>query len=106
MNVVNKNEGPKIPYVVEGEIIRFDDEISINLSKCERDFPVHIDICRNEFDMLTFGLSNKYVAQIDIPGREYYDSENGTDEEGNPKIERVAYPFDIDNITLTLWEVL
>ena len=38
MNVIEKNQGPKINYVVDGNKITFgDDEITLNLIKYERD---------------------------------------------------------------------
>lgn len=105
MIIVEKNEGQKIPYSTRTTKLTLNDEITLDLSKFERDFPVHIDICRNEFDMLTFGLSEKYVAQLDIPARAYDMVENGVDEQENPKYDKVAVPFSMENVTLTLWNV-
>lgn len=106
MIVVNKNDGPKVSYTIAGNVISFrDGELSLDLEKYERDFPVHIDICENEFGMLTVGISRRYVAQIDIPEREYQYVENGTDEQGNPKYDKVAVPFNLDRVTLTLWAI-
>lgn len=106
MIIVNKNEGPKISYSISGNVISFrDGELTLDLEKYERDFPVHIDICENEFNMLAVGISRRYVAQIDIPAREYEFVENGTDEQGNPKYDKVAVPFPMDKVTLTLWTI-
>ena len=106
MIVVHKNEGTKIPYTVSGNVISFrDGELSLDLSRFERDFPVHIDICENAYGMLTMGISRKYVAQIDIPAREYTEVQDGVDEEGNPKTAMQPMPFSMDKVTLTLWEV-
>jgi len=106
MNIIEKNSGTKVDYTIEENKISFrQGEVTLDLSKYERDFPVHVDICRNQFDMLTFGLSEKYVAQIDIPAREYEMVENGADEEGNPRFEKVVVPFDISKVTLTLWSL-
>lgn len=105
MIIEEKNEGAKVEYTVTTSKITLNDEITIDLSKYERDFPVHLDICRNEFDMLTFGLSERYVAQIDIPAREYEMVENGTDDQGAAKYDKVPVPFDMGKVTLTLWSV-
>jgi len=105
MIVVEKNEGQKVGYSVRLSKLTLNEEMTLDLSKCERDFDVHVDVCINQFGMLTMGLSEKYVAQIDIPAREYTYNENGTDEEGNPKIEKVAVPFDMGKVTLTLWSM-
>ncbi|QIB26114.1 hypothetical protein [Caloranaerobacter azorensis] len=105
MIIVEKNEGVKINYSVDGTKLTLNDEMTLDLGKYERDFPVHIDICTNKFGFLSFGLSEKYVAQIDIPAREYQEVQNGTDEEGNPKIEMVPVAFDMDKVKLTLWSL-
>lgn len=105
MIILEKNAGQKIDYSIKVSKLTLNDEMTLDLSKCERDFDVHVDICINQFGMLTMGLSEKYVAQIDIPAREYTYQENGTDEEGNPKVEKVAVPFDMARVTLTLWSM-
>lgn len=105
MIVIEKNIGPKINYATEETKLTLNDEIMLDLSKYEREFDVHIDICHNQFGMLVMGLGERYVAQIDIPAREYTYEQNGTDEEGNPKYEKVPVPFDMDKVTLTLWSL-
>lgn len=106
MIVIEKNEGKKIEYIEEGNnLISFRDELFFNLARYERDYPVEIDICENHFGMLTAGVSEKYIAQIKIPAREYEKVENGTDKEGNSIIEREAVPFNMDNTTLILWSL-
>lgn len=105
MIVIEKNQGQKINYSVDGTKLNLNDEMTLDLSKYERDFPVHIDICRNQFGMLTFGLSEKYVAQIDIPERQYIDVDGGLDEEENPIINKEPVAFDMDKVELTLWSL-
>lgn len=101
MNIVEKNEGQKIDYSVSGNMITFRDELMLNLSKYERDYPVHLDICENTDNILVTGLSERYVAQIDIPARQYTVITTG---EGESAITtKEAVPFDIGNVTLTLW---
>ena len=112
MNIIHKNEGTKIPYEVFGNKICFDDDLTINLAKREEDWPVHIDICHDADGELVIGAAagRAYVAEIDIPKREYIEKEAeegvATDEggmNGGPTME--AVPFDIDRVTLTLWAV-
>ena len=43
--------------------------------------------------------------QIDIPAREYKLIENGEDEQGNVKYDKVAVPFDMSKVVISLWEV-
>lgn len=107
MIIVEKNEGTKIPYEINGNKITFNDELSLNLEKYERDDAAHIDICRDKFGNLVTGVipgvAEAYVAEIDIPAREYDYIADGTDENGNPIEVPMPEPFDIDKCTLTLW---
>ncbi len=109
MIIVEKNEGEKIPYEIEENKISFGDEITINVEAFERDDANHIDICRDKYGNLVMGvipgLAEVYVAQIDIPPREYDYIADGVDEEGNPKEVPMPEPFDIDKCTLTLWAI-
>ena len=115
MNIIHKNEGAKIPYEVFGNKICFDDDLTINLAKREEDWPVHIDVCHDADGELVIGAAagRAYVAEIDIPKRKYIEVE--ADEAAEPvatggegqtsTTSLVPVPFDIDNITLTLWAV-
>lgn len=100
MIVIEKNEGPKIPYEVTGKKICFDDDLTINLAKREDDWPVHIDVCSDRDGNLVIGTAagRAYVAEIDIPAREYTP---GAGEEDPP----VPVPLDMDKVTLTLWAI-
>jgi hypothetical protein len=103
MIVSDKNQGPKASYELQENVLAFrDGELSLDLSRYERDFPVHIDVCSNEYDMLTIGPSMKYVAEIDIPAREYDEEETGDAE--NP-VTLIPRQFDISKVQLTLWAV-
>lgn len=107
MILFEKTEGEKIPYSqMEGNLLVLDNTVYLNLEMYERDFPVQLDICRNDFGMLTMGISRAYVAQIDIPAREYVEVDTGeVDEDNNPVITREPQPFDMNKVTLTLWGV-
>ena len=104
MIIVEKNEGPKIPYEVQNTAtkkkITFDDDLTINLAKREQDWLVHIDICYDEDDELVIGTAagRRYVAEIDIPARQYTPGET---EEDPP----VPVPLDLDTVTLSLWSI-
>lgn len=100
MIIINMNEGPKIPYEVLGTKIIFDDDLMLNLAKRQGDEPVHIDICYNSANQLITGTQDAkaYVAQLDIPEREYEEPE-GEDEPPIP------LPLDMDKVTLTLWAI-
>lgn len=110
MIVVEKNQGTKIPYEVDETRITFADDLSINLSKREEDWPVHIDVCFGATGELVIGAAagRAYVAEIDIPARQYVDTEApatlGEGEE-TTQPQREAVPLDMETVTLTLWAV-
>lgn len=101
MIVIEKNEGPKIPYEVSGTKITFDDELTLKLSKLQKDEPVHKDICTDWDGDLCIGAATgrAYVAEIDIPAREYETTGEGEDAVTTP------LPLDMDTVTLTLWAI-
>jgi len=104
MIIVEKNVGDKIPYDVNGKKVVFDDDLSINLTKREQDWPVHIDICYDSDKELVIGTSagRAYVAEIDIPARQYTYPETEEGEEPQPP---VPVPLDMDTVTLSLWAI-
>nr|WP_319487230.1 hypothetical protein [uncultured Caproiciproducens sp.] len=105
MKIVEKNEGTKIPYSLSGTKLTLNDEITLDMSKYERDFAVHIDVCLNPYGMLTMGLSNSYVAQVDIPVRQFTYKDDGVDDKNVPIQKKVPVVFSADSVTLTLWKV-
>lgn len=116
MIVVEKNEGTKIDYTVSKTKITFDDQIMLKLDRFEKDWPVHKDICIDRDGDLTIGVGEGlyYVAEIDIPARQYEEQEetdtsdseegfhDGLSEGGSAP---VAKPFSMDNVMLTLWSL-
>lgn len=105
MNIIYKTpeaEDNHIEYEVAGNKITFgDDELTLNLSRYEQDDPKHIDICSDTTGCLVIGTSTgrKYVAEIDIPARQY------TEEEQGEETTIVPVPFDINRCTLALWAI-
>lgn len=105
MIVVEMNEGPKIPYSVRTTKITFDDDLTINLAKREKDWPEHIDICADAEDNLVIGaaVGRRYVAEIDIPARRYVPEE--VEVEGETQEQLVPVPLDMDTVTLSLFAI-
>ena len=101
MIIIEKNEGTKIPYSVNGKKVTFNDDLTINLASREQDWPVHIDICFDEDRALVIGAAagRAYVAEIDIPARQY------TEEDIDGEIQRTPVPLDMDTVTLSLWSI-
>lgn len=117
MIIVEKNEGPKIPYTVNAKktSICFDDDLTINLSKREKDDPVHIDVCADHEGALVIGAAagRRYVAEIDIPARRYEEQPEPDPTEGEATDDEmdgegaapVPIPLDMETVTLSLWAI-
>lgn len=96
MVVKEVNVGPKISYEITGNKITFgDDELTLNLSKYERNNDIVINICSNNEMIITSDLSQNFVANILIPARQYT--------EGNTP---QPVPFDMDRVELNLWALV
>lgn len=106
--VIDKNKGVKIPYSIGigTNKISFDDELTLNLEKYERDYDNHIDICRDRNGNLVTGvipgIAERYIAQIDIPAREYEQPYRLSGDEED-ETSSTPVPFNISKCILTLW---
>lgn len=121
MIIVEKNPGQKIDYEVNKTKITFDDDLTLNLAKREEDYAVHIDVCFDEDGALCIGAAagRSYVAQIDIPPRQYKEvpatsaetttGEAADDADGSHTPQqttaREPLPLDMNTVTLTLWSI-
>jgi len=110
MNITYVPENGKkfITYDINGNVIGFNNqELSLDLGARERDYDVSVDICMDKTNALVCGASAgmRYVAQIEIPARTYVETAGEPDAEGNPTTELVPVPFNMDNCTLSLWEM-
>ena len=111
MNVVEVNVGKKIEFSTYKNKITFEDELTLNCEKREQDFDVCIDICIDKDGMLTLGtLGEKYAAQVEIPARQYTETEianpdyDPEDEQSSETIvDRTPVPFSMANVTLKLY---
>lgn len=113
MKVVEVNVGTKIEYSVSKNKITFADELMLNCEKLERDYDVCVDICIDKNGMVTAGqLGEKYAAQIEIPARQYEETEvenpdYDPDDENSSKtiMEKTPVPFSMANVTLKLYAI-
>lgn len=113
MKVINKNEGKKISYEVDGTSITFgDDELSLNCAKYQRDWGVNLNICSNSDGNLVIGTASgmSYVAEIEIPAKQYkypepkeYNGETMSDSRENEP--PIPIPLNMDDVTLALWSI-
>lgn len=114
MKVINVTPGNYIEYETTAKSIIFgeDEDLSINLKNREADDKVVIDICFDRDGNLTMGTAAglRYVAQVEIPPRQYTEEEQenpnkGQDGEPDTITVFVPVPFNIDNCTLYLWSI-
>lgn len=86
--------GTHIEYETTKKSITFGDEdLTINLKNREMDETTTIDICSDKQGFLVIGAETgyRYVAQVEIPAREYTEISGQPDEDGNPV--RTEYLF-------------
>lgn len=118
MKEVIKTPGEHIPYDTTSKSIIFgeDEDLSINLKNREQDETTLIDICSDSDGFLVVGTAAglRYVAQVEIPARQYteeeqenpnYDpeAEEGMENRNKTIVVREPVPFDIDSCTIYLW---
>lgn len=117
MKEVIKTSGKHIAYETTSKSIIFGDEdLSINLKNREQDETTLIDVCADSDGFLVVGTAAglRYVAQVEIPARQYTEEEqenpnyNPEAEEGmgassKTIVVREPVAFDIDNCTIYLW---
>lgn len=105
MKEVIMTPGTHIEYETSQKSITFGDEdLTINLKNREMDEKVTIDICSDKQGFLVVGAEtgSRYVAQIEIPAREYTEETVESDDD-ETTVQNVAVPFDIDKCTIYLW---
>lgn len=112
MKVVEKNEGTKIDYSLRGTKLNFaDGELTLDLARYQRDDEVTKDIMVDSEGYLTTGRGRYYIAQIEIPAREYDEEvETVTEEVDGETVERETVtrtpkPLDTDKVTLYLFSI-
>lgn len=105
MIIIEKNVNKKIPYEVNGTKITFDDMLTIDLKRYQKDEERVIDISLDEDDILQMGLGKWYIANIIIPPREYEFVNNSIDtlDEKEESIDKISKPLDMEKVILTLW---
>ncbi len=109
MQIIEKNEGPKIAHEENGTMVFLGDyELMVNVSKYQRDWPVHIDISANRDNQLVVGTGEGlyYVAQFDIPATKYTEPATaGGSPEETPEESPEPIPIDMSEVALTLWSL-
>ncbi len=105
IEVIEKNAGKKISYEMDGNTLWIGDAIAMKLQRLQTDDVVKKDICADKDGNLVFGLGENYVAQVEIPPREYDYIAGEPDGDRKPTTEKVQKSFDVSRCTLTLWSI-
>ena len=105
MEIIEMNEGRKIDYELDDTTLWIGDVIAVRLPKLQTDDIVTKDICADSDGNLVMGLGCNYVAQIELPAKEYEYIKGEADTEGKPTMNKVQKPFDITKVKLTLWSI-
>ena len=106
VKVVDKNEGPKIPWEQDGTRLYFgDEEAVVNAKKAQRDWPVEIDIMMDNNGNLVTGGGVFYVAQVALPPIEYVNVPAPEDSATEGETVREPVPIDMADVTVTLWSL-
>lgn len=108
MRIKEMNSGKKVKYELAGTRLDFaSGALTVDLSRWQEDDPVTVDIKATRKGCLTTGKGSYYVAQIEIPGREYAETpETGSGAEGESGGgERKPVPLDTDKVTLRLFSI-
>lgn len=97
MIVIEKNSGQKIEYTEDGTVLVFgNNELTLDLAELQDDWKIHITICYNKKHRLTTGKDGiTYVAEIDIPAREWIEGDEGSE----------PAPLDMEKVKLALWSI-
>lgn len=112
MKIVERNDGRKIAYNLDGTKLDFaDGALSIDLDRYQKDDPVTRDIMVDSEGFLVMGHGLYYVAQVEIPAREYAEiprtdeGENSDDMSNINSVEKKPLPVNTDNVKLYLFVV-
>lgn len=116
MKIVEMNEGKKIDYSLTGTRLDFaNGALTIDLARYQQDDAVTRDIMVDSEGFLTTGRGLYYVAQVEIPARQYEESVSPAGEaepmaEGGEataaeSVTRTPLPLDTDEVTLYLFAI-
>lgn len=116
MKIVEMNEGRKIDHKLDGTKLEFaDGALTVDLARYQGDAPVTRDIMVDGEGYLVMGRGSYYVAQVEIPAREYEETEapqtleENEEENGGmgdmPGIVRTPLPLDTEKVTLRLFGI-
>lgn len=118
MVVIEKNDGKKIGYELNGTKLEFaGGALTIDLARYQQDEPVMRDIMVDGEGYLTMGQGRYYVAQVAIPARSYDEveiqqvdalsaqAEDDAPQGDMPMLVRTPLPLSTADVTLYLFAI-
>lgn len=117
MRVEEMTKGTKIEYKQNGTRLDFaDGALTVDLARWQENDPATVDIKATRKGNLTTGKGSYYVAQVDIPAREYREVQetesaaeggesSGSDRRSPSGGERQPLPLDMDKVVLHLFSI-
>ena len=106
MQVVNMSSGRKVPYELRETTLDFaNGALAIDLSRWQEDDPVTVDIKATRKGHLTTGRGSYYVAQAEIPARQYQEPAEDSGDRTDGGGERKPLPLNTDEVTLRLFSI-
>lgn len=107
MIITEINEGKKVEYKLEGNVLTVGNQVSIDLQERQSDTQKVIDICLdNQLETMREGIGAWYVATIVIPPKQRELVETGEkDEEGNDILVEHDRGLDTRLVELRLWSL-
>lgn len=104
MQIVNINNGPKVGYSLNGNILTIGD-LEIDLASRQKDFEVTVDVSRTESGDIVEGVGYAYVANIIIPPRSYTVESSQTGSDAFTQKTKTPKPFNPAKATIQLWAI-
>lgn len=119
MKIIDKNAGKKIGYSLTGTKLELaDGALTLDLARYQQDNTVTRDIMVDSDGFLTMGRGRYYVAQVEIPAKQYTEtvlpaeetasaaeSETGGESMNRERIVRTAEPLNTDDVALYLFAI-
>ena len=104
MTICRKLEGPLPSYRLEGTVLTLKNTFSLDIADLMHDEPVRLFISEDESGRLLIGSARRYVAELELPARQYVTEKLGfVDDHGYPALRRRELPPSADGAVLTLW---
>lgn len=119
MKIIDKNAGKKIGYSLTGTKLELaDGALTLDLARYQQDDIVTRDIMVDSDGFLTTGRGRYYVAQVEIPAKQYTETvlpaeetasaaegETGGESMNRERIVRTAEPLNTDDVALYLFAI-